>query len=138
MQSRRARRGAALPINGALYSSGELGTWPLKLAEIPTIIPQKDGEFIKSHVSVQLYRVPVLEGLVFACALPKNHSFQNGHPIFSRGNSPVYKSKCGPVSERVRSIFGCPKMPKCTRHPWPTDFGRRTDDDEGRGGFRKT
>ena len=71
----------ALPINGALYSSGELGTWLLKLAEIPTIIPQKDGEFIKSHVSVEIYRVPVLEGLVFACALPKNQSFQNGHPI---------------------------------------------------------
>ena len=65
----------ALPINGALYSSGELGTWLLKLAEIPTIIPQKDGEFIKSHVSVEIYRVPVLEGLVFACALPKNQSF---------------------------------------------------------------
>ena len=40
-------RRAALPINGALYSSGELGTWLLKLAEIPTIIPQKDSEFIK-------------------------------------------------------------------------------------------
>ena len=39
------------PINGALYSSGELGTWLLKLAEIPTIIPQKDGEFIKFQFS---------------------------------------------------------------------------------------
>ena len=39
-----------------------------------------------------MYRVPVLEGLVFACALPKNQSFQNGHTIyvlFIRGVTPL-------------------------------------------------
>ena len=84
------------------------GTWLLKLAEIPTIIPQKDGEFIKSHVSVQLY----FQGEIL----------------------PFISESCGPVSERVRSIFGCPKMPKCTRHPWhgpPTSDGGPTTTKEG-------